>query len=615
MVLLKKYANFSGRKTKEVAIIFIILIIVISYGLFFYLQNNTESNIRNSLFEQQKQRQIGSALALSQHIGSDLDSIVARLQDLANSVYLQQGDLFSNTTKKSIQQMYVQMNNITKVDRLFILDENNIARSSIAPKGQEAFVGINFSYRDWVRDTKNTLMPIFSNGFEGRDGKYRIAITHPIINIRTGKYIGLVAALIPTTEFFAHYGNIYNIKSNFLVVFDKKGNYIATPRTQLLGKNYFGNQSQQIFHRNRLQYNLYRQLLGGKPGYAVYDFGIGERLNTGYPIFVQGKPTYFVSAVTPTSVIYSQINDVILTQRIETFSLLAGTTAAIVVLIIFLIRWSSNLNDEVKRRTRELNESNKQLGVANEQLKAQDKMQKEFINIASHELKTPMQAILGFSQLLQTHPERRDEMINAIERNAVRLQSLTNSILDVSRIESQTLKLNKEKFNINQKIRDAVDDLKSRQPVEITFTDPKVDPIVVEADRIRIYEVISNLLDNAIKFTQKNSSSRDDGNSLGKDTITVFTAIKSNQVYKNGKNGNTSSVGEVIISIRDRGAGIDPEIQDRLFSKFVTKSERGTGLGLYISKGIIEAHGGRIGAENNADGRGATFYFSLPLSK
>jgi signal transduction histidine kinase len=239
-------------------------------------------------------------------------------------------------------------------------------------------------------------------------------------------------------------------------------------------------------------------------------------------------------------------------------------------------------------------------------------MQKEFINVASHELKTPTQAILGFSHLLQNHPERRDEMINAIERNAVRLQSLTNSILDISRIESQTLKLNKEKFNINQKIRDVIDDLKSRHQVEITFADPKVDPIVVEADKIRIYEVISNLLVNAIKFTQKNSSSSDDGNSLGEGTITVFTAIKSNQAYKKG---TTSSVEEVIISIRDRGAGIDPDIQDRLFSKFVTKSETGTGLGLYISKGIIEAHGGRIWAENNAEGKGATFYFSLPLSK
>lgn len=612
MVTLKKNPNFSGRKAKQVAIIFIISIIVISYSLFFYLQNNTERDIRNSLFEQQKQRQIESTLALSQHIGSDLDSIMSRLQDLANSEYLQEVDLFSNTTKKSMQQMYVQMANITEVDRLFILDENNIVRSSIASNGQEIFIGINFSYRDWIRDTKNTLMPTFSNGFEGRDGKYRIAISHPIINIKTGKYMGLVGALIPTTEFFAHYGNIYNIKSNFLVVFDKKGNYIANPNTELLGKNYFGNQAQQFFHNNQLLHNLYDQLLRGHPGYAVYDFGIGERLNTGYPIFVQGKPRYFVSAVTPTSQIYSQINDVILTQRIETFSLLAGTTAAIVVFIIFLIGWSSNLNEEVKRRTRELNESNKQLGVANKQLKFNDKMQKEFINIASHELKTPTQAILVFSQLLRTYPERRDEMINAIERNAVRLKNLTNSILDVSRIESQSLSLNKEKFNINEKIRNVIDDLKLRHQVEITFADPKVDPIVVEADKIRIYEVISNLLVNAIKFTQKSSSS-DNGNSLGEGRITVFTAIKSNQDYKKGNTG--SSVEEVIISIRDRGVGIGPDIQDRLFSKFVTKSETGTGLGLYISKGIVEAHGGRIWAENNAEGKGATFYFSLPLSK
>jgi hypothetical protein len=338
MAFLKRYINLSGGKTKKVAIIFIILIIVISYGLFFYLQNNIESNVRNSIFEQQKQRQIGTTQALSQHIGSDLDSIMARLQHLANLVYLQQGNLFSDKIKKSMEQMYAQMNNITAVDRLSILDENNIVRSSIVPKGQETFVGINFSYRDWVRDTKNTLMPIFSNGFEERDGKFRIAITHPIINSETGKYIGLVGALIPTTEFFAHYGNIYNISSNFLVAYDKNGNYIATPRTQLLGKNYFGNEVQQFFRHNQIQNNLYRQVFGGQPSYAVYDFGSGERLNTGYPVFVQGRPTYFVFAVTPTSVIYSKINDAILTERIEMFSLLAGTTAAIVVFIILVLK-------------------------------------------------------------------------------------------------------------------------------------------------------------------------------------------------------------------------------------------------------------------------------------
>src|SRR5438067_1389504 len=169
MAFLKKYPyfDFSGRRTKEVAIIFIVLIVIVSYGLFFFLQNNTESNIRNSLFEQQKQRQIESTLGLSQHIGSDLDSVMARLQDLSNSVYLQQGDLVSNKTKKSMEKIYDQMNNITTVDRLFILDENNIARSNIVPKVERAFVGINFPYRDWVTVTKNSLMPRFSYGIEG----------------------------------------------------------------------------------------------------------------------------------------------------------------------------------------------------------------------------------------------------------------------------------------------------------------------------------------------------------------------------------------------------------------------------------------------------------------
>jgi signal transduction histidine kinase len=238
-------------------------------------------------------------------------------------------------------------------------------------------------------------------------------------------------------------------------------------------------------------------------------------------------------------------------------------------------------------------------------------MQREFINIASHELKTPTQAILGYSALIQRHPERRDEMIRAIERNAVRLQTLTNSILDVSRIESQTLKLNKEKFNINEKVRNVVDDIKSRgDEIEIAFADPRVDPIVVEADKTRIYEVISNLLANAIKFTRKNNS--DSGDGIG--TITIFTDIKSIQADKKSNSNSGVEEEEVIISVRDRGMGIDPNVQGKLFSKFVTTSAAGSGLGLFISKGIVEAHGGRIWAQNNPDGIGATFYFSLPLS-
>jgi len=460
-------------------------------------------------------------------------------------------------------------------------------------------------HREYARETKSNLMPVFSDGFVGRDGKYRIAITAPIINIETGKYEGLVGGLIPTTEFFAHYGNIYNIKSNFLIVFDKNGNYIATPRAQLLGKNYFGNQAQQIFHHNPIQGNLYRQLLEGIPGNAVYDFGIGERLNTGYPIFVQGRPTYFVSAVTPTSVIYSQINSVILTEKIEMFSLLAGTTAAIVVLIIFLIKWSSNLNDEVKRRTRELNESNKQLAVANEQLKLHDKMQKEFINVASHEIKTPTQAILGYTEILRKHPEKREQISEALHRNANRLRRLTNDILDVTRIESQTLKLEKEKFSLTDLTSSIVDDFKNDiQKKGNNFAllyNPDYN-LVVQADKGRITQVISNLIDNALKFTKEGSISID--------------VVKK----RRNEDGKNNSQGEVIVSVNDTGIGIDPEILPRLFTKFATKSDiGGTGLGLFISKSIVEAHGGKMWAQNNnsminnGQERGATFYFTLPL--
>jgi two-component system sensor histidine kinase VicK len=224
-----------------------------------------------------------------------------------------------------------------------------------------------------------------------------------------------------------------------------------------------------------------------------------------------------------------------------------------------------------------------------EQLKKHDNMQREFINIASHEMKTPTQAILGFSQLLDQYPEKSDEMIHAIKRNAGRLQRLTDEILDVSRIESQTLVLHKEKLNITEKIINVINDIKGQIPnpdeLQIVFSEPK-EPIYVEADKIRLYQTIANLINNAIKFTKEG-------------TIAINANVKDNS--------------EVIINIKDTGEGIESEILARLFTKFATKSDVGTGLGLFISKNIIEAHGGRMWAENNPDGKGATFAFSLPL--
>jgi two-component system, OmpR family, sensor histidine kinase VicK len=247
-----------------------------------------------------------------------------------------------------------------------------------------------------------------------------------------------------------------------------------------------------------------------------------------------------------------------------------------------------------------------QLKEAHEQLKTHDKMQEEFINIAAHELRTPIQPILGLTEVIRSKlADRKDEaeLLNVISRNTKRLQQLTENILDVTRIESNSLQLNKEQFDLHEMILNAMSDcrsqLKEYDNVRLEFLSKGVDDIFVQADKTRIGQVICNLLNNAIKFT-KEGKPRENAN--------ISVTLKE---HKGDDNNNK----EVIVSIKDKGIGIAPEIMPRLFTKFATKSGKGTGLGLFISKSIIEAHGGRIWAENNSDGKGATFSFSLPISK
>ncbi len=617
------------KSTNLTVIICIISIISISYGLFFYLQNNTENNIKNSLFEKQKQLQIESTKELAQHIGSDLDSIMARQQGLTNLEYIQKGGSFytngsttttndSNNTLKILKKTFSELNAMTPIDRFLVLNKYNIVTASIPNK----FVNLNFSDKNWVKQTKNSLLPGFSNGFENTDGKDTITLTYPILNIDTGQYMGLISSLLPALQFFQHYGNIHNISSQYFVVLDKKSIQLIHPLKSLIGKPFFGEYTQQITGHNEALNNLVKQVISGKSGSAIYNFINGERLNTGYPIFIQGVPAYFVFEITPTSYIYSSINRVILNEKIESFSLLAGITAAIAALVIFLIRWNNILNKQIKKRTIDLDISNNKIKITaeelkrtneslaesnnllvekNKQLEIHDKMQKEFINVAAHELRTPTQAIIGFSELLELDPENGKSFADPILRNAKRLNRLTNDVLDVTKIESKMFNLRMQQFNLKDLIITIINDLQQQirsdiknKNIEIVYDNTIGNSdIFINADKARITQVISNLIDNAIKFTEN-----------GKIYINID---------KKKMNDNNSD--EVIVSIKDTGSGIHADIYPRLFSKFASKSYQGTGLGLFISKSIIKAHGGAIWAENNANGRGAKFTFSLPIKE
>ncbi|MGB6590358.1 MAG: HAMP domain-containing sensor histidine kinase, partial [Candidatus Nitrosopolaris sp.] len=249
----------------------------------------------------------------------------------------------------------------------------------------------------------------------------------------------------------------------------------------------------------------------------------------------------------------------------------------------------------------------RKLNVANEELKSKDQLKNEFINIAAHELRAPIQPILGLAELLRrrkicgvvgdsnsSSANKDIEHLDIIIRNAKRLLRLEQNMLDMTKIEDKSLKLDKEKIDLIENIQHIINDFgneSSKEMIQFVFTQPsEKEPIFVNADKVRICEVISNLLGNAIRFTTKEAGR----------SITIIAE----------KNNSHASV-----SIKDTGSGIDPEIKPKLFSKFVTNSPGGTGIGLFISKSIVEAHGGRIWAENNANGKGATFAFSLPLSE
>jgi two-component system, OmpR family, sensor histidine kinase VicK len=247
------------------------------------------------------------------------------------------------------------------------------------------------------------------------------------------------------------------------------------------------------------------------------------------------------------------------------------------------------------------------LRIANIKLENNDKAMKEFINIAAHELRTPIQPILGLSEMLpdaRNDPQQHGKFVEIIVRNAHKLDNLAEDILDVTRIESGRLQLSMEMIDLYELVDSVVHDFQKFLPADGKVImnyqklndgrndeeDHGVSHLAIMGDPARISQVLSNLLRNALKFTNEG-------------TISVRVGKNDSPCYS-----------EAVVYISDSGQGIDPEVMYKLFEKFVSKSVKGTGLGLFISKSIVEAHGGKIWGENNKDGNGATFTFTLPLA-
>jgi signal transduction histidine kinase len=451
----------------------------------------------------------------------------------------------------------------------------------------------DLSQRQYFIQARDTQRLYYSTAVDSNDGVSRIYISRPIVSQDAGRFLGIVVAGIRLDGLGEFLENELAPEFRSTIgMLDRDGIVLYTSNQSLISEGVFGNEFQRSLPAELKPSfnNFIRDSMAGESG--VHDISAaGSTATIAYQsIRFEGQPFGTLYIVTPHQLADSVVSLVNQQKNFSTImmTVIAGVAIALGILIVV---WNRRLEgtvhvrtSELRSKSAELKKSYDSLSVAKQQLEVHATMQKEFINIAAHELRTPTQAILGYAELLQTDPEERKEMIAGIYRNSIRLQRLTSDILDVTRIESESLRLDKEEFNMGEVVEGVIRDANAQMSngkIEFVYN---VEESVVHADRGRITQVFANLLDNAIKFTKQ-----------GKIEITVYRAN-----------------GDIAISIRDSGDGIDANIMPRLFSKFATKSDKGTGLGLFISRSIIDAHGGRIWCYNNSDGKGATFAFSIP---
>jgi signal transduction histidine kinase/uncharacterized protein YcfL len=599
----------------------LLIIIIIGIGslsvISYQSASFTADEIKKIAEEDIKSNARIQAYDLSRILVHSLDSINSNLKVLTSSPFLFESDI------DQVQNLLysAQSSTLNITDAYYWIDVNGrIVTSSKIYQTDKANEILDTQNQPFFLNPKKTLTPFYSTSITSKGSPSSfLYISYPLIKQQILKYQNntynakqifngvLVAAIsVKSLGVFLQNEMTSSIIGN-VGLMDRDGVIIYARNQSLIGNNYMSNEFQSLIPNDlRESYNkIIKKGLEGKSLAEDLTYN-GSAITLSYePIVINGKYLWTLYVSFPHQ-LASNVGSLIAQQN-NFSTLIVVITGSVTFGIIYLIlSWNKRLEGEVNTRTGELKNtnislmrSNELLEEANEQLKVHDKMQKEFINIAAHELRTPIMPILGEVEIIEEDLDPKtktvkveEEQIQLIIRNAKRLDRLASDILDVTKIESNSLKLEKVYFNLNDVLSNSIRDIQNQvssgdigtKNIKI-FYEP-VD-IKVSGDKERINQVVSNLLSNALKFT-------DEG----------FIKIK----MENTKNS-------VMISVEDTGSGIHPEIFPRLFCKFATKSDKGTGLGLYISKNIIDAHGGRIWAQNNRSGIGATFFFSLPLDK
>lgn len=594
--------------------------------LAYQYSNSISTKVVDIATQEIRSNAIIQAHDLSEILTNRLESIIPLLQTLTDSPAVQNNEYQRARLIIDFRQNYTS--GLTDFYMWLDKDGKIVWISNINSTAYQQYKGFDLSYRPYFTMAKNSSMEYYSSAIESNDRVPRYFLSYPILSKQGGEYrnvnatekgsfMGVVVAGIRTGILGELLKNQLLPQFNSTIgLLDKNGLVLYADNQSFVGKNIFGKEIQSALStllsaksRDQLNEALKNSVNSDGGGSSSIDvISTQGTINTiaFAPVLLNGTNFLTLYVAVPHN-LAGEVASAISEQKYLSILIIViiGSVASIIAYIT--LTWNKRLRAIVNSRTSDLDKANKELTSAYEQLKIHHKTQKEFIDIAAHELRTPLQPIIGIMNVLRSRVTdyEQQKLFDIVIRNAKRLQRLSEDILDVTRIEGHTLDIKKEVFDINNAVTSILQEYRSQtdrnnnkkynQFPEISFQ-PEKASVYVQADKGRITQVINNLVDNAIKFAPQQN---------GKLDIVVSYSDSDNKEKFDGN---------VIVSVKDNGTGIDPEIMPRLFSKFATKSFSGTGLGLYVSKNIIEAHGGKIWAENNNNGNGATFYFSLPIS-
>lgn len=599
----------------NVIILLIIAIIGIGLSILSYQYSSfTANEIANISSQDVRSNAKIEVYQLSRILVRSMESISNNLQSLSNSISLL--DIKNDNIQRLFDSAQTSTKDLTNGYYMFDMNGEIVSKTSNKSIAAE-YTGIRPNSTQLLLSPKTSNSTYYSSIVDVDNQFPLLFISYPVLrtnvtqgNVTIQSNMSKFEGIVFTTIDLAKLGNFLQkelspeFASNVGLI-DKNGVILYSKNRDVVGNNYLTPEFQDLIPPEiKGEYNniLATSLTGGS---GLRDISFNDNMTTiAYqPITLDREFLWSLYISTPHS-LASNVGYLINQQKNFSTIVIIVVGSMAFGIAFLILSWNKRLEGAVESRTvqlkttnESLTESNSLLASANKQLEIHDNMQKEFINVAAHELRTPIMPILGEAELLENDISDNDyakvskEQISSIIRNAKRLDRLAADILDVTNIEGKSLKLNKASFDIDEILSELVTeysrqiegDLAKNKKLTISY-----EPIHVKifADRYRITQVISNIINNAIKFTDQG----------------VISII-----------GNVNDK-ELSVQISDTGKGIDGEIVSRLFDKFVSRSEQGTGLGLFISKNIIESHGGTISGFNQENGTGATFIFTLPLN-